>query len=230
MPRSPVLSTASLKGPARPRIPLIDTGASGRAHGEADAPTLVLGRAHEATGPARRVMAALAAGRLTGPVLWILRPGAHEALHPQGLAPFFDPSRLVIARPLRAEDTLWSAEEALRSGACPLVIAELDMAPGLTPMRRLNLAAEAGRVATGSNRRRRAPLMMVLFARGAGSGAAETRWRVDPAPGWTTEEIAGGAPRWRLERVKDKAGRPAAWEVAQPRAGHWRIEPASLAA
>jgi len=135
MPRYSVPSTASLSGARRPRIALWE--------GE-DAPALTLGRAHEATGPARRVFAALASGRLAGPVLWIMAPRSQDGLHPQGLTPFFDPSRLVIARPRRAEDVLWTAEEAWRSGVCPLVVAELDEAPGLTPMRRLNLSAEAG--------------------------------------------------------------------------------------
>jgi protein ImuA len=224
MPRYSIPSAASLSGARRPRIALWD--------GE-DAPgltpTLALGRAHEATGPARRVFAALAAGRLAGPVLWVMSPRSQEGLHPQGLAPFFDPSRLVIARPRRAEDALWTAEEALRSGACPLVVAELDEAPGLTPMRRLNLSAESG-----AERMKGAPLMLALFARGAGSGAAETRWRVSPAPGWALEGVglksAGGPPRWRLKRIKDKTGRPAAWEVVQPSPNQWRAAPVRLAA
>ena len=220
MPRYNLPSTASLSGARRPRVTLWDAE---------EAPVLTLGRAHEATGPARRVFAALAAGRLSGPVLWIMEPRSREELHPQGLAAFFDPSRLVIARPRRIEDALWTAEEALRSGACPLVVAELDEAPGLTPARRLNLSAE-----TGAERMKGAPLMLVLFARGAGSGAAETRWRVSPAPGWAKDganlRSAGGAPRWRLERVKDKAAPPAAWEAAQPSPGRWRAAQVSAAA
>ncbi|MEL6793656.1 MAG: hypothetical protein AAFP78_09395, partial [Pseudomonadota bacterium] len=57
---------------------------------------------------------------------------------------FFDPSRLVIAHADRPIDILWTAEEALRSGAAPLVVAEAAEPPALTPLRRLQLAAEAG--------------------------------------------------------------------------------------
>lgn len=220
MPRYGVPSAASLSGARRPRLTLWE--------GEG-APALTLGRAHETTGPARRVLAAMATGRLAGPVLWIMPPRCQDGLHPDGLSPFFDPARLVIARPGRAEDVLWTAEEALRSGACPMVIAELDEAPGLTPMRRLNLAAEAG-----AQRMKGAPLMLALFSRGAGSGAAETRWRAAPLPGWALEGIsvksAGGPPRWRFERVKDKAGRPAAWEVTHSGPRNWRAAPLKLAA
>ena len=79
-----------------------------------------------------------------------------------------------------------------------------------------------------------APLMLVLFARGAGSGAAETRWRVDPAPGWVQDGIefasGGGPARWRLERVKDKAGRPAAWEASLAAPSPGEATPAAVAA
>lgn len=161
------------------------------------APGLALGRAHEATGPAAAVFAALAAGRLSGPVLWI-RPGwRRDSLHPEGLLPFFDPSRLVLAQPMRGADILWVAEEALRSGAAPLVVAEPEAAPGLTPLRRLQLAAEAGRN----------PLCLLLPPEAGSSGAVESRWRCAPLP------ACGGPPRWRFERAPGKAGPPLAWET-----------------
>ena len=50
------------------------------------APDLALGRVHEATGPAATVFAALAAGRMSGPVLWIRPAWAREGLGPEGLA------------------------------------------------------------------------------------------------------------------------------------------------
>ena len=97
-----------------------------------------------ATGPAAVVFAALIAGRLRGPVLWARLAHARAALNPEGLSRFFDPSRLVIAGADRPVDILWTAEEALRSGAAPFVVAEVAAPPALTPLRRLQLAAEAG--------------------------------------------------------------------------------------
>lgn len=164
-------------------------------------PSLALGRAHEATGPAATVFAALVAGRLTGPVIWIRSAWARAGLCPDGLASLFDPSRLVIAAAPRPEDTLWSAEEALRSGAVPLVVAEVEAPPALTPLRRLQLAAEAG--AEGAP----APPMALILPPVAGTaGAVESRWRCAPLP-------ACGAPRWRFERVYSKAGPPMCWDV-----------------
>ena len=95
------------------------------------------GRVHEATGPGRRVFAAALAGRLAGPVLWIQEGRERDRLCPQGLLPFLAPDRLVLARPAGALAVRQAAEEALRSGAVGLVVAELAEAPDLTVSRRL---------------------------------------------------------------------------------------------
>ena len=83
------------------------------------------GRMHEATGPGRRAFAAALAGRLEGPVLWVQESRVRDTLCPQGLLAFFDPGRLVLARPTGARTVLQVMEEALRSNAAPLVVAEL---------------------------------------------------------------------------------------------------------
>lgn len=168
-------------------------------------PGLALGRVHEATGPAAPVFAALAAGRMAaGPVLWIRPDWMRSALNPEGLAAFFDPARLVIARCPRPLDILWSAEAALRSGAAPTVIAEPVEPPGLTPLRRLQLAAEAGGEAGA-----RPPLGLLLPPRAGAAGAVESRWRCAPLPAWAT----GARPRWRFERLYGKSGPPLTWDT-----------------
>lgn len=178
------------------------------------APDLALGRVHEATGPSAIVFAALVAGRLNGPVLWA-RPAWEAAMHnPDGLAPFFDPARLVIADCPRPLDILWTAEEALRSGAVQLVVAEAEAPPAFTPLRRLQLAAEAGGAEV-----KRPPLGLILSPVQGSAGAIESRWRCDPSPAWTIGQPA----RWRFERIYGKSGPPLVWETgvsgaAQPRA------------
>jgi protein ImuA len=153
------------------------------------------GRVHEATGPARRGFAAALAGRLAGPVLWIQEGRERDRLCPQGLALFLDPGRLVLARPAGALAVLQVAEEALRSGAAPLVVAELREAPDLTASRRLQLA-----VGSGGGR----GLCLVPETRLKGN-AAETRWQCTPVPGGRMRQI------WEL--VKNKRGRLGCWEV-----------------
>ncbi len=184
-------------------------------------PMLALGRAHELAGPARRVLAAMAAGRLAGPVIWISGPWVQGAPHPEGLARFFDPRRLVLAHCRYGIDALWAAEEALRSGAAPLVVLEAAEPPALTPACRLNLAAEAGGAAGESAVLRdagsvAAPLCLILTPEGGAAAAVQTRWRIEPLPGWAAQRGDDGAPRWRLALLRDKAGAPATWEVSAP--------------
>jgi protein ImuA len=154
---------------------------------------LARARAHEAAGPARAAFALLAAGRLAGPVLWL-----HPGRSPQrplgdGLSAFLDPARLVFARTRKPLETLWAAEEALRSGEVPLVVADLPAPPELTAVRRLHLAAESGAL-----HGREAPLALLLTPGDGGAPGVETRWLLAPAPGWARE----GAPRWRLTRAR----------------------------
>jgi len=172
---------------------------------------LAPGRAHELTGPARRVLALLIAAAATGPVLW-LHPGwERERLAGDGLRAFLDPGRLVFAVGRAVPDLLWAAEEALRSGAVPLVVAELPAPPALTPVRRLHLAAGAGGAAGPGP----APRVLLLTPDPGGAAGVETRWRIAPAPGWARD----GAPRWRLERLRARRAAPAAWEMTRARDG-----------
>jgi len=52
--------------------------------------------------------------------------------------------QLLVAKPQSAKDAWWTAEQALRSGACSAVLAWLNM-PDERRMRRLQLGAESGR-------------------------------------------------------------------------------------
>ncbi|MDG4648597.1 hypothetical protein P6F26_09075 [Roseibacterium sp. SDUM158017] len=169
---------------------------------------LAAGRAHELCGPARRRLALWLMQATAGPVMWI-RPAWHpDRLHMAGVRDEVDPGRLVFVEPVRPEDLLWSMEEALRAGIVPLVVAELPDPPGLTPVRRLHLAAEAGAERTG-----RAPLALVLTPGDGGAPGVETRWRLDPAHDGPDE--AG----WRLARLRAREAPPGAWRVRRGLSG-----------
>jgi protein ImuA len=153
---------------------------------------LARARAHEVTGPARVGFALLAAAGLEGPVLWLQPAWETGRLMGDGVRGLLDPGRLVFGRTRTAPELFWAAEEALRSGLVPLVVVDLPAAPGLTPVRRLHLAAEAGA------ERGRAPLALLLTPEPGGAAGVETRWRVAAAPGW----VIDGRPRWRLTRLR----------------------------
>lgn len=168
---------------------------------------LARGRVHEFCGPARRTLAALAIGgegRAGAPaVMWVLPAWSAERPNPEGLARFCEPGRLLLVQPSRGEDLLWVVEEVLRSGAVGLVVAELPEPPGLTPVRRLHLAAEAG-AAQG----RVAPLGVLLTPADGGGRGVETRWHLAPAHGPQDCDEA-----WILERRRARTAPPARWRM-----------------
>ena len=115
-----------------------------------------------------------------------------------------DPDKTLIADIRRDQDVLWAVEEGLTSGALAAVVADLDTAP-FTATRRLSLAA-----------RESATPALLVRADGLGpSSAAMTRWRVSTLPGTpdTTDQRAPGLPRWRLELVRCRGGRPATFTM-----------------
>lgn len=165
---------------------------------------LTLGRArvHEFCGPARRTLALMAARGSLGPVLW-LRPGwLPERLFPDGVRSLIAPGRLIFVTPARPGDLLWCFEQALRAGAAALVVAELPEPPRLTPVRRLNLAAEAG-AETGPM----VPTGLMLTPGEGGAPGVESRWHVTPRHG----------PRssgWLLSLRRARSGPPQSWHIA----------------
>jgi protein ImuA len=168
---------------------------------------LARGRVHEGCGPARAMLAVLLLRASAGPVIWVHPGWQAERLFPDGLSAHADPGRIVFASARRPEDLLWAAEEALRSGAAPLVVAELAAPPALTPVRRLQLAAEAGAEAA-AHAGRAAPLGLLLTPEDGGAAGVDSRWHLAPRHG----------PRqraWQLTRLRARGLPPQAWQVAE---------------
>ena len=164
--------------------------------------TLAAARAHEVCGPARRTLACMIGRRTGGPVMWIVPAHERDRLHPAGVAELMDPGQIVFVTPRRPTDALWTAEEALRSGVVPLVVADLRGPPALTPVRRLHLAAE-----TGAEEGPAAPVVLLLTEGCGGAPGVETRW-------WMAPRHEGERRSWRLERRRARAAPPAAWILA----------------
>jgi protein ImuA len=174
--------------------------------------TLRRGRLHEFCGPSRLALAAGVMARSEGPVVWI-RPGWWpERLNAAGLQPLANPARLLLVRADRDEAALWAAEEALRSGVVPLVVIETAALPGLTPVRRLHLAAGAG--AEGAHREGTpAPLGLLLTQGQGGAAGVESRWHLAPRP--SRSLLMSDEAAWTLTRLRARLAPPARWRLSR---------------
>ncbi|MBT54071.1 MAG: hypothetical protein CMF72_11840 [Mameliella sp.] len=175
---------------------------------------LPLCRVHELCGQARRTLALHVAAQAGGPVIWITRRHSPDQLNPCGMAGILPPGDVIFAATDRPDDSLWAMEEALRSGAAPVVVADLAEPPAMTPVRRLHLAAEAG-AEVGLCR----PLGLLLTPGAGGAPGIETRFRCDPAH-------APGQTAWRVERLRARMLPPKVWRLTDNRLTHWS-EPAT---
>lgn len=180
---------------------------------------LLPGRAHELCGASRRMLALILAAQTAGPVFWIRQSWRGEHLFPEGIAPLMNPGRLVMVDATRDDDLLWVAEECLRSGVAPLVVAELPAPLRLTPVRRLHLAAEAG-----AEKARPAPMGLLLLPGDGGSQGVESRWQLVPAPGWARGEGAA----WTLTRLRARMEPPGSWRLVRGSGFRVRLAPPDL--
>lgn len=155
-------------------------------------------RVHEVFGPSALGFAAIAAASMQGNLLWIRETWNTDLPQPPGLALFFDPARLLIARTPDQTDSLAVAEEALKDGAIPFVVIELTRPLDLREGRRLQLAAKAGGT-TG----------LCIIQEGMGSNAAETRWRATPLFDAAREDST--LMCWEI--IKNKSGTFGVWDV-----------------
>ena len=169
------------------------------------------GRVHEFCGAARHMLALVLLHATSGPVVWAHPGWQMERLMCDGIAPLADPGRLILAQAHRGDDVLWTIEEALRSGAVPLIVAELPVLPGLTAVRRLQLAAEAGADAA-RELGLLPPLGLLLTPGGGGAPGVESRWQMTPRH---TPDLA----RWQLARLRARNAPPADWRVGQDSRG-----------
>lgn len=158
-------------------------------------------RAHEFCGTGRRTLALLVANRTTGPVIWVRPAWMQTHLNPDGIHSYIAPGRLVFVNAARKDDILWCTEEALRSGAAALVVAEMVELPPLTPVRRLHLAAEAG-AQTGPQ----PPLGLLLTPGAGGIPGIESRWSL-------SGEHRLHSCNWRLKRLRARTDPQADWAL-----------------
>jgi len=111
--------------------------------------------------------------------------------------------RIVFIDLWRQKDVLWAIEETLKCEAISAVIGELSEL-SFTESRRLQLAVEQSRV-TGFIHR--------YNPKNENVTACVTRWKIKPLTS-ETEGIPGiGFPRWNVQLLKVRNGKPGAWQI-----------------
>ncbi|HTI61777.1 Error-prone repair protein ImuA [Mucilaginibacter sp.] len=138
-----------------------------------------------------------------GVCLWISR---YHRLFPPSLM-FFNmpPHHIIFVDVNREKDILWVMEEALKCEGLTAVIAELQTIT-FAQSRRLQLAVERSKV-TG--------FILHNNPQKAGASTCVARWQVTSL----SSEIEGGLPgigfpRWQVELLKVRNGKPGNWTVS----------------
>jgi protein ImuA len=149
-----------------------------------------------------------------GVCIWI---GCGRTVFPPALRLFgVEPDRVIFIDLKREKDGHWAMEEALKCEGLAAVVGELREID-FTASRRLQLAVEQSRV-TG--------LLLRPEPKKQNTTACVARWKIKPLPSALEEEMPGvGFPRWKVELLKIRNGRPGSWDMEWSGGGFKEVSP-----
>lgn len=203
-----ILSLQGFKKPSAGQQPDIGLGPIEHAFPEH---TFPLGTIHEFISPSGEEAAA-ANGFISGLLGKLMNKGGlclwvstQRRLFPPALNVFgIDPERIIFIDLPRRRDALWAMGEALKCEALTAVVGELGEV-SFKESRKLQLAVESSRV-TG--------LLHCYNPISRFTTASVSRWNIRPLPSVPEEGMPGlGFPRWQVELIKVRNGRPGTWQV-----------------
>jgi protein ImuA len=137
-----------------------------------------------------------------GACLWI---SYTRSIYPPALKLFgVDPDRVIFVDVPLQKDVLWVTEEALKCEGVATVICETKEF-SFTESQRLQLAVEKSRV-TG--------FILRKDVKKVNTTACVTRWQIRPVRSQLRAGMPGvGHPRWQVELLKVRNGKPGSWIV-----------------
>ena len=137
-----------------------------------------------------------------GASIWI---GSSGKLFPPSLKIFgIEPDKIVFIDVRKEKEILWVMEEVLKCNGIAVVVGELPEI-NFTASRRLQLAVEQSRL-TG--------FIIRNNPRNLNVNACLSRWRITPLPTLPEFDMPGiGFPRWNVELLKIRNGKPGTWQV-----------------
>jgi len=148
-----------------------------------------------------------------GACIWI---GVSRTLFPAALPKFgVEPDQIIFIDLKQEKDVLWAMEEALKCDKLAAVIGEVKNI-NLTASRRLQLATEQSKV-TGFILRHQPKNLNPL--------ACVARWRITSLPSKPEDGMPGvGFPRWNVELLKIRNGKPGTWQIQWSSKGFTEIK------
>jgi len=137
-----------------------------------------------------------------GVCIWI---STSRTLFPPALKIFsVEPDQIIFIDLKKEKDVLWTMEEALKCNRLAAVLGEVKEI-SFTESRRLQLAVEQSRV-TGFLLRHQPHRLNTI--------ACVARWRITSLPTELENGMPGvGFPRWNIELLKVRNGKPGNWKI-----------------
>jgi protein ImuA len=134
--------------------------------------------------------------------VWI---SAARTIFPPALPVFgIDPGKIIFIDLKNEKQIPWVMEEALKCEGIAAVIGEMREVD-FTTSRRLQLAVEKSRV-TG--------FILRSNPRNLNTTACVARWKISSLPSELNSDMPGvGFPRWNVELIKIRNGKPGSWQV-----------------
>jgi protein ImuA len=140
--------------------------------------------------------------RSGGASIWI---SSSRLIFPPALKSFdIAPDKIIFIDLQKEKEILWAMEEALKCDGLSAVIGEMQEL-SFTASRRLQLAVEQSQV-TG--------FILRCNSHNLNTTACVTRWKITPLPSELPGDMPGiGFPRWNVELLKVRNGKPGTWQV-----------------
>jgi protein ImuA len=136
-----------------------------------------------------------------GTTVWVSNK---RTIFPPALSVFgIEPESIIFIDLWRQKEVLWAIEEALKCDAVSAVIGELSEL-SFTESRRLQLAVEQSSV-TGFIHRYNPKTENVT--------ACVSRWKIKPIASDTNGVPGIGFPRWNVQLLKVRNGKPGSWQI-----------------
>jgi protein ImuA len=136
-----------------------------------------------------------------GVAVWIR---SDNALFPPAFHLFgIDPDRIIFIQLQKEKELLWAMEEALKCNGLAVVVCELQEL-SFTSSRRFQLAVEQSSV-TG--------FILRINPRNLVTTACVSRWQISSLASEATDLPGVGFPKWKVELLKIRNGKPGAWQV-----------------